>query len=285
MITIHPYGGLCNRMRCIDSGIHLARDLGQRLRVIWEPNDDLNAEFYDLFKTVDHFSICNAPPLYAAYLVLGKKRCYKPIKEILKRRKKLIILDGNIKKLFYEKNMRGKLSRYRHIYIYSFQRFMYPEEYDAFKPIDRIQRIVDAFTRRFNEHTIGLHIRRQDHEKAICESPLALFIERMENELLKRPGSTFFLATDDVFVKHDLVQRFGSTVIKQEAELSRQTQSGAASAVVDLFALAKTNTIWGSSGSSFCETAHHIGNNDLIILRRGKNNDRISKSCTQTPVK
>lgn len=281
MIIIHPYGGLCNRMRCVDSGVHLARELKRDLTVVWQPTEELNATFEDLFCPQDCFDIRTAPPAYLGAIAFGTRLPQRMMRRLLEKAGGLVVLEGRVKERFLAEDMQAKLARYRHVYIYSSQRFMYPEVYDAFTPVDRIQRVISAFTRRFDGRTVGVHIRRQDHETAIQESPLSLFTERIEAELEKAPGTSFFVATDDGAVKHMLTSRFGTNIITQEAELTRKTQSGVAAAVVDLYALARTNVIWGSVGSSFCETAQYIGGNDLILLRRSNHKDGSSRKNDQ----
>lgn len=286
MIIIHPYGGLCNRMRCIDSGIHLARELGQEMTVIWQPTSELNACFEDLFSPPGSFLIREHPPPLISRAVFGKRPSHCLLRAVFKKTNNLLLLEGRLKHIFREENVLSQLSPYRNIYVYSDDRFMYPEVYDAFRPTERIQRVVDAFTRRFREDTVGIHIRRTDHEQATRESPISLFVERMEDRLNKDPKANFFLATDDITVKRMLTERFGGAVITQEAELSRKTKSGVAAAVVDLFVLAQTGTIWGSYGSSFCETAHYLGNNDFILLRRknhaANSSDRVAGAGKQS---
>lgn len=48
-IYVKPIGGLCNRLRAIDSMLWVAEDCGKRLVVIWERNQSLNCSFEDLF--------------------------------------------------------------------------------------------------------------------------------------------------------------------------------------------------------------------------------------------
>ena len=49
MIVIEPTGGLCNRMRAVDSAMALAVHLNRSLHVVWVMNDKLNCRFDDLF--------------------------------------------------------------------------------------------------------------------------------------------------------------------------------------------------------------------------------------------
>ena len=50
----YAYGGLCNRLRAITSGISLAETFNQPLEIHWFINNDLNAPFEDLL-TISQF--------------------------------------------------------------------------------------------------------------------------------------------------------------------------------------------------------------------------------------
>ena len=57
MIIIQPSGGLCNRMRVINSGWRLARERQEKLLVLWNCNPELNCPFDALFQPVTEFKI------------------------------------------------------------------------------------------------------------------------------------------------------------------------------------------------------------------------------------
>ena len=63
------------------------------------------------------------------------------------------------------------------------------------------------------------------------------------------------------------MRMFKNKIITNNFELSRLSLNGAQNAVVDLFSLASCIKIYGSLGSSFSETAYHIGDNELILLK------------------
>ena len=44
MVIIQPSGGLCNRMRVINSSLELAKRKGCKLLVLWYCADELNAQ-------------------------------------------------------------------------------------------------------------------------------------------------------------------------------------------------------------------------------------------------
>ena len=59
MVIIQPSGGLCNRMRVINSSLELAKRKGTKLLVLWYCAEELNAPFEALFQPVDEFKVIN----------------------------------------------------------------------------------------------------------------------------------------------------------------------------------------------------------------------------------
>ena len=88
----------------------------------------------------------------------------------------------------------------------------------------------------------------------------------MAGELEARPDVRFFLATDDAEIKRRLLDRFGEDrIITARMELRRDSQEGMKGAVLDLFALSRTEKIIGSYYSSYSEIAAELGGIELII--------------------
>ena len=101
---------------------------------------------------------------------------------------------------------------------------------------------------------------------AIQKSPINLFITAMGNAIDQNPQTNFYLATDSESDKQLLRNKFGNRIITSQQAAERNTTSGIQNAVVDLYALSKTHTIFGSYYSSFSEIAAQLGNNKLHIL-------------------
>jgi len=157
------------------------------------------------------------------------------------------------------------LDAYRILMIDTCDAFFYPEDFSEFVPIAQVQHKIECYLRDFSERTVGIHIRRTDHQRSITESPTELFVRVMDEELSRYPDTRFYLATDDSHVKETLMRRYINQLITIPFELDRLTVSGVQNAVVDLFLLSHTVKIYGSSGSSFSETAAHIGRVPLEI--------------------
>ena len=258
-IFLKTKGGLCNRLRAIDSAIILSKKIDKKLIVIWENNNDLGANFKDLFEDIKNVKIVAQCPKKLSFF-LKKKTWLKHLNSTLVLNTEITTL--NIKLLFKSTTFLSELKTYRYIYFETEHAFLYPENFKMFKPLKVIQKIVNK-----NESLIGLHIRRTDHDFAKLNSPTELFIKTIKKELEQNPTTKFYLATDDLEIKSILMRMFKNKIITNNFELSRLSLNGAQNAVVDLFSLASCIKIYGSLGSSFSETAYHIGDNELILLK------------------
>jgi hypothetical protein len=140
--------------------------------------------------------------------------------------------------------------------------------YKQFKPISDIQDQIDDVAKRFNEHTIGIHIRRTDNKMAIRHSPIEVFYQEMDDFINKNPEATFFVSTDDVNVENEMIQRYGQRIVIQpEKTVSRNMLQGMQQAVIDMDLLSKTKRIIGSFHSTFSIVSAKIGSIPLDVLK------------------
>jgi len=137
-----------------------------------------------------------------------------------------------------------------------------------FQPKAEVQKLIDERTAAFSAHSIGVHIRRTDHQQAIDESPLELFIEAIDSDLELHEDLTIYLATDDEATKDTLRQRYGSRLITSKAEATRSNSDGIREALVEMYALSRTSHIYGSAGSTFSPIAACLGDIPITILQR-----------------
>ena len=173
-----------------------------------------------------------------------------------------------------------------------------------FQPNEKVRQIVNIRTTAFSPYTIGLHIRRSDHQQAIDESPLELFFEAVDKEIQESPlpspprggghilghtsgnarpplgrfregshvergeGLRIYLATDDEATKEAFFDRYGSRVITSPAEATRESTDGIREALVEMLTLSRTRRIYGSAGSTFSPIAACLGNVPITILQR-----------------
>lgn len=137
-----------------------------------------------------------------------------------------------------------------------------------FQPNEKVKQLTDVRTAAFSPYTIGLHIRRTDHQQAIDESPLELFTAAVDQEAEQHPDLRIYLATDDEATKESLFDRYGKRILTSPVEASRESTDGIRDALVEMFTLSRTRHIYGSAGSTFSPIAACLGDVPITILQR-----------------
>ncbi len=286
--TIILEGGLGNRMRVAASAYAMAKRTGIPVRVLWTKQWGMNCRFEDLFTLTPDPSAQGAGSSFS----LRDARGFE----------KLLFARPTLKNLHAPRLLQRLC--YRHI-IYAPQIWYLNRDgfdYEAwfrqggtlmtayrdfcpwtsddlrqlFRPNDGVRRLIDERCRDFTPNTIGIHIRRTDHQQAIDESPLELFIEAIDREqesssrMAAYDGAPFsiYLATDDEATKATLRRRYGKRVITSEAEATRESTDGIRDALVEMYALSRTRHIYGSAGSTFSPIAACLGDVPITILQR-----------------
>lgn len=247
MIIIQPSGGLCNRMRVINSGWRLARERKEKLLVLWNCNAELNCPFESLFRPVSEFKITSIHSVADPRKLFHQKtaRNYLTNEEILAHRTPDGCLDPD-----YVHALSGKT------YIFTWEWFYPSEDYHLFIPTDSLQKRIDEMTAQFGSSCAGVHIRRTDNQPAIGKSSTDAFIQSMKKELEEDPCTCFYLATDDMTEEARLREAFpGKILSNQRRCLDRDSIEGMHDALLDLYCLANTRKIIGSYFSSFTDIA------------------------------
>lgn len=257
MVIIQPSGGLCNRMRVINSGLELAKRKGTALCVLWYCSDELNAPFESLFKPTEEFKVINFTSL------------------------------KDLRKLWYQMTARTKVSNEdieKHTtngtlnqdffdsirlpaYIFTWEHFYPADEYfKLFKPTAELQKRIDAVTKHFTDDMVSVHIRRTDQINSIAYSKTENFIDLMNREIRANPDVKFFLATDDKKEEALLRKTFPDRIVSNENRtLRRDSLEGMYDALLDLYCLASCKKIIGSYCSSFTDTAASLGGIPKLI--------------------
>lgn len=245
MLIIQPIGGLCNRMRAINSARILAKKRGQSLKVIWNVNAELGCPFEALFEIPDDFSVMNIRSKWnPAKLFYQFSRRQLGNEEI-----RSVRTDGNLPDAF-------TASLPRRLYIATEEHFFVNHDYSCFVPTQEIQERIAGICRQFSSHNIGVHIRRTDNGPAISKSSTQAFLSSMEKELALHPDTMFYLATDDMQEEAALRKAFPAKIISNETRnLSRDSIDGIKDALLDLMCLSRTDKIIGSYFSSFTDIA------------------------------
>ncbi len=247
MLIIQPSGGLCNRIRVVNSGWRLARERREKLLVLWNCNHELNCPFHALFQPVTEFKITNIHSVIDPRKLFYQKtaRNYLTNEEILSHRTP----EGCLSPSFVQ-SLRGNT------YIFTWESFYTSEDYHLFRPIAPLQSRIDKLTSAFGSFCIGVHIRRTDNQPAIGKSSTDAFITAMRLELSQNPDAQFYLATDSPEEEAHLRTTFpGHILSNQNRCLRRDTQEGIEDALLDLYCLASTQKIIGSYFSSFTDIA------------------------------
>ncbi|WP_338764825.1 hypothetical protein WAF17_00385 [Bernardetia sp. ABR2-2B] len=300
-IVVQPTGGLCNRLRAIESVLQLLKTTDQTdyITVIWENNHELGASYESLFLPNNKIRVIETLP-FTGKSMLNPSRMAKlwnvippteenyqksyRIRQILGREKGFdkIIYQDEMFQIVKNKYDFNDLKEYDSIYLVSCFDFEidYTNKYSMdsetmnipfsdFVVHDSIQNEIYQITKDFKNSTIGLHIRRTDHIGAIEKSPLSIFIENITKEITLNDKTTFFLATDDKETERELIKLFGKRiVINQNKAFDRDSEKGVQDAFIDVACLSKTSKIYGSHASSFSETAAKMGKIPLIICEK-----------------
>ncbi|MDE3184130.1 MAG: hypothetical protein KGM16_11995 [Bacteroidota bacterium] len=276
MIIVKPLAGLCNRMRVINSCISLQNrnpNAGE-IQMIWEKNELLNSDFNDIFQPIKNIKIIRSHPALTYFLYYHNNRTL-PLKSRIKKNifhycllnykhyDNDIILPFRFQEEYWD-TAKNNFVINSYSEFYDSQKF---NNYQAFKPVAQLQSLIDSQVKKFTKTTIGVHIRRTDNIESIKKSTTKLFINTLADILEKESNYLFYLATDDLEVENLLRKRFEKYIITQEnKDFSRGTRKGIENAVIDLYALSKTNRIIGSYYSSFSETAARINNIPFKII-------------------
>jgi hypothetical protein len=268
MITLFPVGGLCNRIRSIDSGMILCRRINRPLRIIWQRDEtDLNCKFSDLFDSIPAVDIIE-DPIPLRYQGPRKRNLFLPLlyRKLFVDKVLTNERTGRLVKAGYNFE---SLAQYKTVFLINcFSLFKEPTRYEQFQPIHSLASKIDAESTSFNEHTFGVHIRRTDNIASIEHSDLTLFVQAISRELERNADANFFLATDCKQTKEKIVTLFGNKVITRNETLERTTTAGIQNALIDLYLLSKTERILGSFWSSFSETAAAISGVNVTFVTK-----------------
>lgn len=255
MLIIQPMGGLCNRMRAINSARILAEKRGEKLQVVWNVNPELGCPFEELFQPTDAFTYFNIHSkwnLKKMFYQLTRSRIGND--ELRDAR-----VDGNLPDSYVS-------SLSSSLYIKTEEHFFVNHDYSPFMPSKDILAKQKKLMEGFGPHNVGVHVRRTDNKPAIGKSSTDAFISSMEKELALHPDTKFYLATDDLSEEARLREHFPNCIISNEGrDLSRDSVTGIKDAFVDLLCLSATDKIIGSYFSSFTDIAADMHGIEKII--------------------
>ena len=286
-MTIILEGGLGNRMRVAASAHAMMRQTGIRCRVLWLPQWGMHCRYDSLFLPYagddEGFELRDAH--WQERLVYGRptlRNLHLPRLLQWVRYRGRVMASPRVLELSRQdfdfaswcRQGDALMCSYRDFYDWS------PDDLRSLlRPTPQVQRLIAERCKDFTPNTIGVHIRRTDHQLAIDESPLELFIEAVDKELVQHPDLKLFLATDDEATKAAMRERYAARVITSPAKATRDTTEGIQDALAEMLALSRTAKIYGSANSTFSQIAACWGGIPIDILTRhglGESNLKVS---------
>lgn len=280
MIYIKPDGGLCNRMRTVDSMISLCEKHDRNLTIIWLSTDNLNCNFHEIFQ-----------PIYSKKIkirIIGSLTLYRLIRLLIKNEnfitktyiqgiynsnrelKNLSLIEADKKSFSEIEDLTIRLLKKKgqNILIESCYRHTRDNEesYQYFRPIRSIEQKIENKVKEFY-NTVGIHIRRTDNKRSIEVSTDDKIFRIINKELQEDSDKTFFLATDCAETKKKYLTAFkGNIITNYDLGYDRAKKKNIQNAVLDLFCLSRTKKIYGSFFSSYSGVAASIGNTEIEII-------------------
>ncbi len=273
-LTLVPIGGLANRLYAITSAIAFCEDHDIDLKVVWFKDWGMGADFHALFELTGnhpHVEIVDATWKDYIYDRPRKKNFWLPY---LYQRFAYdqCVYESAINKGYSNNDLKDAFCRYKAVYLVHYCSF-YPSRKGNICPSDDLMQLIDRKKADFqiNKDVIGVHIRRTDNTLSILNSPLSLFIEKMQYEISVNPIVRFYVASDDLNEKRKLQERFGDRILTSFDEVRRDNERGIIDAVVEMYLLASTKKIYGSSASTYSQYAAELGGIDIEIVKRDSN--------------
>ena len=273
-LTLVPVGGLANRMKAIDAAIQLISGTDLALKIYWFRDKGLNCRFDQLFQPLDlpQVSLIEATSFDSvSYDRPRKRNLYIP------RFFQSFYFDDCV----YEAEATERMYQHfdfrswainKRTYLASCVYFFPPAPdtrlFQFFHPVPALQQRIDEVSRTFGNRCVGVHIRRTDNLSSINESPTKLFVDRMQMMIQSDKDTCFYLASDSPEEKSKMKAIFGERILTSVTDLSRNSVQGIQDALVELYALSKTEMILGSVKSSYSETAAQIGQIECQFMKK-----------------
>jgi hypothetical protein len=270
MFIIEPEGGLCNRLRALDSAIAFAEENSMQLGVMWILGPSCNCSFSDLFMVPRQIS--RLFELKVGYLEVPLRRAVDVCSVVLPHHfldlRRVKELEGELGSACrgvgdYLRRSIGDHS----IILQSHSRFYYPSFsalFSNFVPQKFIQDIIAGYNVK---NMVGVHIRRTDNQKSIINAPFEKFVQYMQAEIDADRDTKFFLATDDPKIEIALKHRFPQRIVTHvKKSVDRNNPIAIRDAVIDLYCLSNCRKLVGTYWSSFSETASEIRGIELILV-------------------
>ncbi len=162
-ITIIPVGGLCNRLRVINSAFLLFNNKNVEVEIIWLRDKGMGCAFDKLFE-----------PILSSNIIIKEGRLLDNIMYVRPRKGNLwlpllwqtwwfqkTIFENRVLKLLNEKYSFDALMNYKKSLLSTFHRFSDGDQkYNCFVPLTDLKEKIRETSSEFVNNTIGVHVRR-----------------------------------------------------------------------------------------------------------------------------
>ena len=263
-IYVSPLAGLANKLRMIISTKILANYLNYNHFIINWIEDDKYPGFDTLFKVNNDFKLITTVPNNSKFIDLHNETIN--IDE-LKNYDNIIIQGYGAIGICTPIN--GLPKDYENKWILD-----YKEYYKKLQLVDNIKSKIQTLP----NNTIGIQIRRYDNQISIDNSPIELFIDKIETHI----NSSIFLTTDDIYVENIFKTKYPTIIINNKkmytgnqvlrpdlmTETKEKLKNSLIEAVIDAYVLSQCKIIYGSYWSSFCELSSYLNDAKLIIIKK-----------------
>ena len=280
-LTVVLEGGLGNRMRVAAATAAMAERLAMPVACLWMEQWGMRCRFDDLFEPSGLTEINGHPfalrdaTRWESMLLARPQRRNLQLPRVVQRWAFTDVIFSEqvmpmrMKGFDFERWARGGGRRLMHAYrdFYRWNVALLPQ---LFVPKQSIQTLIDARCEGFSAHTIGVHVRRTDSQESIDDSPLDLFLLEIDQQIDLYADTSIYLATDDEPTKVELRKRYGERIITSPTKADRESREGIVEGLVEMYALSRTNHIFGSAGSTYSEMAAALGSTPFEVVRKDK---------------
>lgn len=319
-IVLVPLGGLCNRLRAMQSAMALARDVQAPLHIIWLRDAGLGARYSDLFAPLAPWLLPAEGRLPLSVTDSSAFRYAAPTRRNLRlpalwqrlafdtclseAHLRALLQTPADKEQLLERlrpRLRGRVLIHTGLGFYPSDDTRLPH---LFVPSSPVRSLLDTRLPLLTPHTVGLHIRRTDNQMSALRSPLSAFEAAMAADIARDPEATFYLATDDASVAETLASRHPGRILTSPCQTSvgatsssqtnrrgfyagRSDVQGMQEAVAELFTLIACPRFHGSYWSSFSDAVvgcHPVGTADIVstLHDMNKTNKQVNAASLAT---
>jgi len=249
-------GGLANRIICLVNSMRIADETNRELLLYWPKDKSCNCHFKDLFEN----DIKEVSKEELKKVITSKDyEIYQNDLKNFKNKKGHILIDNAKFIAFLEKEVRFRTKEIPDELKKEFMRYLRRIEIK-----EEFLKIAEDFSSRFNNNTIGIHIRKGDFKT--LKGGLArisndeLYIEIMKKEIKENPNTTFFLATQDEETENKFKDVFKDRIILYPKNTKLRGDEGALEeALIEFLLLSKTKKVYGTFESTFSQLASLLG--------------------------